>query len=184
VNVDHIAFITRQLETITDTLPAFCNPLEIEEQPTEGTREQYVDVAGESAPMLLLMQPISAGPYVRALDKRGPGLHHIGGTTPSIDALLPKIQQHRLLLHPNSLKSYTQHKTIWLCRPGVPFLIELVESDQPVTERLPATLRVPKEWSIPAYIRGFFSNLELQNTEDDRYHVRVEDRTVSLAIST
>ena len=43
--VDHIAFVTSDLKAITDSLPAFCKPLAVEDQPAEGTREQYVEVA-------------------------------------------------------------------------------------------------------------------------------------------
>lgn len=41
----------------------------------EGTREIYVEVA--KANSLLLIEPIKPGAYQRALDKRGPGLHHL-----------------------------------------------------------------------------------------------------------
>ncbi len=41
----------------------------------EGTKEIYVNYG--NAGSLLLMEAIGPGPYQRALEKRGPGLHHI-----------------------------------------------------------------------------------------------------------
>lgn len=179
--MNHIAFVVPELEAITPSLPAFCKPFDIEMQPAEGTREQYVAVGDDTAPMLLLMQPVADGPYLRALNKRGAGLHHIGGTTPSIDALLPEIEKSRLLLHPISLKTLT-HKTIWLCRPGVPFLIEVIETETTGSagQADPCYLQIPAKWPIPPFVHAFFDNLSLQNTDDERFHVGVGDKRVSL----
>lgn len=180
--VDHIAFVTSDLKAITDSLPAFCKPLAVEDQPAEGTREQYVEVADTAAPMLLLMQPVQDGPYTRAVSKRGPGLHHIGGVTPSINALLPKIQQSRLLLHPISLKTI-KRKVVWLCRPGVPFLIELVEREIPAGENVPCSLRLPVHLRVPDFITAFFANLSFENADDGRFHIIIGDRTVVLNVA-
>lgn len=177
VHVDHIAFVVPDLGVVTDQLPDFCTPLEIEDQPAEGTREQYVDISGDMAPMLLLMQPISDGPYQRALAKRGPGLHHIGCMTPSIDAARPQIEKSRLLLHPISLKTI-KRGVIWVCRPGVPFLIEVVERETGAFD--PCQLQIPAHLTIPNSVRDFFANLTLQPSDDDRFHIITGERIVSL----
>lgn len=41
----------------------------------EGTLEIYIE--REKGNSLLLMEPIRAGAYQHALEKRGPGLHHL-----------------------------------------------------------------------------------------------------------
>ena len=179
MHVNHVAVLTHTLEAVTSRLPDFCTPLEIEEQPAEGTREQYVNIAGEGAPMLLLMQPVAQGPYMRAMKKRGPGLHHIGGTTGSISALLPRIAEHRLLVHPISLHTIAR-KEVWLCRPGVPFLVEITEDDS--SDSVMCRLELPAKWPVPPFVRGFFSNLEVHNAADDRICFRVGDRTVSFSM--
>lgn len=180
--VDHIAFVTNHLETITDMLPPFCKPFPVEDQPAEGTREQYVEIADEAAPMLLLMQPVNDGPYLRALNKRGPGLHHIGGVTPSIAELLPRIQQSGLLLHPISLKTY-ENRVIWLCRPGVPFLIELVERpEQGSVGSTECSLHLPATLSVPGFITDFFTNLTIQNSEDGQFHITADSREIALNV--
>ena len=176
--VDHIAFVTDEIERVTNSLPGFCNLLPIEEHPTEGTREQYIEIAGDMAPMLLLIQPIADGPYRRALDKRGAGLHHIGGTTLSIKGLLPKIEQSRLLLHPISLKTLGKNQ-VWLCRPGVPFLVELVESAS-AASNTSCVLSIPTRLSIPSFVSSLFNNLVLQSSDDGRFHIHIEDSVVTI----
>ncbi len=178
MNVNHVAFLTHELESITSQLPDFCRPLSIENQPSEGTREQYVEFAGEGAPRLLLMQPVAEGPYRRAMRKRGPGLHHIGGAVESIRELLPRIEQHRLLVHPASVTTFDR-KMLWLCRPGVPFLIEVLEDDCGDSENVMCSLRIPPTRPIPKFIRGFFSNLDIQNSDDDRFYFGVGNRIIS-----
>ena len=179
MDVDHIAFVTDEIERVTDSLPGFCNLLPIEEHPIEGTREQYIEIAGDMAPMLLLIQPIADGPYRRALDKRGIGLHHIGGTTPSIKRLLPTIEESRLLLHPISLNTLDRNQ-IWLCRPGVPFLVELVESTRAAASNTWGVLSIPTRLSIPSFVSSLFNNLVLQSSDDGRFHIHIEDSVVTI----
>ena len=181
MNVNHIAFLTHELEAVTRCLPDFCTPLSIEFQEAEGTREQYVEVAGESAPMLLLMQPVAEGPYLRAMRKRGPGLHHIGGTVPSLRALLPRIEKHRLLIHPTSVITLAG-KLLWLCRPGVPFLIEIQEGFEGGGEVADCRLSLPGNFPVPSFIHGFFSNLHIETSQDNRFHFSVADKIVSFEV--
>jgi hypothetical protein len=181
MTVDHIAFLTRRLETVTETLPEFCTPGPVESYPGEGTREQYVEVAGMNAPRLLFIQPAGEGPYQNAMLKRGPGLHHIGCITGSIKVMVPHFTKHRLLLHPVSI-STIQHRMVWLCRPEVPFLIELMESDEVDTSYSQTGLLLPHRYTIPGFINGLFFNMSIGNADDGRYHLTNGCRTVALSM--
>lgn len=127
IQLDHIAILTTSLEQSVKQLPSSFPPERIEEQPKEGTREQYVNWPAGAGPSLLFMQPIQDGPYQGALEKRGPGLHHLGCVTDHLDDAIEYFAKHGLLLHPISLTTYSKH-TVWMCRPGIPFLLELYQS--------------------------------------------------------
>ena len=127
MQLDHVALLVRSIEAVLpklDPIDAAIGPLQ--EFPKEGTRERYVGESG-TAGRLLLTEPINnAGPYARALTKRGPGLHHIAYRVADIDTFL---QQHSgWLLHPISLQTRTSCNTIWLARPGIPMLLEVFEA--------------------------------------------------------
>lgn len=170
MTVDHIAFLIRQLETMTGLLPEFCTAAPVECFPGEGTREQYVEVAGTKAPRLLLIQPTDQGPYLNAMKKRGPGLHHIGCFTGSIKEMLPHFTKHRLLLHPISIDTI-QHGTVWLCRPELPFLIELTEKEEPEKSSLQTEMLLPSSIKVPVFIHGLFTDLTIGNSNDCRFHL-------------
>ncbi|MFZ2960961.1 MAG: hypothetical protein WA705_29120, partial [Candidatus Ozemobacteraceae bacterium] len=73
MQVDHIAFLIRSIEAATKSFPPSCILHEIEEQPAEGTLEQSVTFGKGNFPSVLLMQAVADGPYMRAMNKRGPG---------------------------------------------------------------------------------------------------------------
>src|SRR5262245_8895334 len=91
----------------------------------EGTREIYVGAAGEAG-RLLLLQPIGAGPYARALSIRGPGLHHIAIATRDVARFVQSITGTGWYLHPCSMESLGVSRTVWLARPGMPLLVEVL----------------------------------------------------------
>jgi hypothetical protein len=93
----------------------------------EGTREIYVQF-GQGNP-LLLMEPKGNGSYRRALDKRGPGLHHLAIDVLDLNAYLKSIKGSGWLLHLNSIDSIKDYKTAYLARPGFPGLIEVHEKE-------------------------------------------------------
>jgi Glyoxalase/Bleomycin resistance protein/Dioxygenase superfamily len=162
MQVDHIAILVRDLEAASTSLPQSCTLHTPEEHPTEGTREQYVTFGGANVPALLLMQAVAEGPYTRALEKRGPGLHHIGCVCPSFETELLSNQLFRFLLHPISLGTM-KSGTVWLCRPGVPFLVELVENSQQSTiKNENATLILPRNTQLPQFARNLASNLTIE----------------------
>ena len=140
--IDHVAFLVRNIEEVLERLDL--EPVgPIESFPSEGTREVYLGDEGRSA-RLLLMQPLGeAGPYARALRKRGPGLHHVALRTASIDAFLNE-STAGWLMHPSSFETRA-HGTIWMARPGIGTLLEVVEQAKPLSGA-----RVVERVEVPA----------------------------------
>ncbi len=95
----------------------------IEAFPGEGTREVY---CGSGAARLLLIEAAGPGPYARALARRGPGLHHVAVAVEDGAAFAAS---SGWLLHPRTLE--TQPQTLWLARPGVGTLVEVMHGAQP-----------------------------------------------------
>lgn len=91
----------------------------------EGTKEIYVELGKANA--LLLMEPIKSGAYQRAMDKRGPGLHHLAVDVLSLNEFLQSIDGGEWSLHPASEKTVKEIGTAWLYRKGFPALIEVQE---------------------------------------------------------
>jgi hypothetical protein len=124
--IDHVAILVTSIEEFGKRLPQWLHPQEIEEFEAEGTREQYVLPESSYSGALLLMQPNGEGPYQRAMQKRGPGLHHICIKVKKLSEYLSSIAQSGFLLHPYSLESM-KRGTAYLCRPGIGFLLEVEE---------------------------------------------------------
>lgn len=125
--LSHIAYLVEKIEdAVSDMNLPMAKLAEIEEFPSEGTRELYIGGPNQMG-RLLLMQAIGEGPYKNALDKRGAGLHHIAIDVLSMDEFLSHISGTGWLLHPKSLAMYKSSKTVFLSRPGVPALIEVQE---------------------------------------------------------
>jgi hypothetical protein len=125
MRVDHVAVLVEEIESAVETWGL---PIDgtIEEFPREGTRELYCGADGASF-RLLLMQPIGPGPYERAMAKRGAGLHHIAFCVPDLSRYVNDLEGSGWLMHPASLRLRDTNRQVWLCRPGVPVLIELNE---------------------------------------------------------
>ncbi len=159
--VDHIAILTAELCHQSEKLPPYCRKEPMASFPAEGTMEQYVEMT-EKAPRLLFLQPIAEGPYARALKKRGPGLHHIGAKTTSLKAIVPRLSEQGLFLHPISIETLAQG-LVWLCKPGLPFLIELSEGEALAGQEFfeDFVLGLPSHTQIPDSAEPFFSNLRI-----------------------
>lgn len=114
--------------TALPSVPPPFDPAAIETFAGEGTRELYVGDASRPG-RLLLMQPIADGPYQRSLDDRGEGLHHVAWQVPDLRAELARLSGTGWLLHPRSAADFADHQQVWLCRPGVHALFELVQGD-------------------------------------------------------
>lgn len=126
---DHIALLTADLDPLIETLSAAGLPVgPVEEFPGEGTKEVYVGEPDASAKLLLLAPAGEGGPYARALEKRGPGIHHLAFVAKSPTEFLA--QNPGWLLHPQSLELYRTTKTLWAARPGVGTLLEISEGER------------------------------------------------------
>lgn len=95
----------------------------------EGTLEIYVGDPSSEMGRLLLMEPVKEGAYTRAMEKRGPGLHHIAIDVLDLESFIDQISGSGWLLHPKSLKTIKQTQTAYLARPGIPTLIEIQQRE-------------------------------------------------------
>jgi len=93
----------------------------------EGTKEIYVGKGHSNA--LLLMEPWRAGSYRNALEKRGPGLHHLAIDVAELETFLSSLTGSGWLLHLNSVATISKTRTAYLARPGFPGLIEVQEKN-------------------------------------------------------
>ncbi len=91
---------------------------------SEGTKEVYVGSYATQTGLLLLLEAISDGPYKKALEKRGPSLHHIALDVLNIEKFVMKAQRVGWKLHPTSEQTM-EYQTAWLFLKGVPTLIEV-----------------------------------------------------------
>lgn len=125
----HVAVLVRSVQKAADYLRPFgfeIGPEEIWDG--EGTKEIYV--GREKANSLLLMEPVKPGAYRRALEKRGPGIHHLAIDVLNIEEDIASLARSGWLLHPTSLKTIAQSRTAYLARPGFPALIEVQEREK------------------------------------------------------
>lgn len=122
----HVAILVPSVRKATQYLQQFDFQIGQEEVwDGEGTREIYVE--REKGNSLLLMEPIKPGAYQRAMEKRGPGLHHLAIDVLDLESYLQSISVSGWLLHPISIKTMKQTQTAYLAKPGFPALIEVQE---------------------------------------------------------
>lgn len=143
IEFDHIGILVCDVMAGLESLPPEDWPIgEIETFPQEGTKEVYIGPASASG-RLLLLEPIGEGPYRDALQKRGPGLHHIAINVDDVMAFTGRISGSGWYLHAKSLITFEKHHTVWLARPGVPLLIEVVQTNSAAeSERAPFVSRI------------------------------------------
>ena len=138
MHLHHIAVLVKSLSSVEKSLPGELERLSVEHFPNEGTREQYIDLSPSGRPSLLLIEAVGDGPYRSALQRRGAGLHHLGFVTDHLSEAADHFARQGLLLHPITLKTLEQ-RVIWMCRPGIPFLVEAVGVDE-LEEPVPPTI--------------------------------------------
>lgn len=92
---------------------------------SEGTKEVYIEK--DRGNSLLLMEPVGPGPYQRALEKRGPGLHHLTIDVVGLEEYIDSLTGSGWLLHPRSLRTIKEIRVAYLARPGFPGIIEVQE---------------------------------------------------------
>ncbi len=141
--LDHVALLVENLDHSLQALKQLnLQPESVQTWLSEGTREAYIGEPDRSG-RLLLMEAAADGPYRRALKKRGPGLHHIALRCPDHLACAHQLgRDHGWLLHHHTLDSLPSCNTIWLARPGLPLLIELMQGDATETEPLVSHLKL------------------------------------------
>ncbi|MCE9508269.1 MAG: VOC family protein [Alphaproteobacteria bacterium] len=128
--LNHVALLVPSIEKAANYL----RPFSFETGPTqewdgEGTKEIYVGNTHSQSATLLLMEPMKDGAYSRAMQKRGPGLHHLAIDVLNLESYIDALSGSGWLLHPRSLKTIQASRTAWLARPGIPTLIEVQERD-------------------------------------------------------
>ncbi len=156
VRLDHVAILVRDLQ------PALRHPGwrsfpigPAEEFPAEGTREVYIGEKTNHCARVLLMQPIGPGPYQTALERRGPGLHHLALSVSDVACFASGLSRSGWYLHPGSLAWLRDGKAAWLVRSDACVAIELIEKKNP-KERVPVVskIEVPPGPSKPDLLRA------------------------------
>lgn len=128
IQPSHIAILVPSVRKAADYLRQFNFEISKEEEwDGEGTREIYIERNKSNS--LLLMEPIKPGAYQRAMEKRGPGLHHLAIDVLNLESYLESLTGSGWLLHPISIKTMEQVQTVYLSRPGFPALIEVHERE-------------------------------------------------------
>ncbi len=126
--LSHIAFLVPSVRESSATLRGLDFHICPDDQFKE-TLEIYVGETSFTA-RLLLMEAMQEGSYRRALEKRGPGLHHIAVDVLSIEDYLRELSGSGWLLQVNSIHTMRKLKTVYLARPGVATLIEVHEQKE------------------------------------------------------
>ncbi len=115
---------------------------EIESFDSEGTEEVYIGAIANNS-KLLLQAPVKDGPYLKALNKRGVGLHHIALDVDDLLEFTSFMGKIGWLLHTSSLKNHDQKKAIYFARPGVNVLFEVKENKTSLKDNFIKTVNVP-----------------------------------------
>jgi hypothetical protein len=138
--VDHVALLVRNLEA--SRLASASLGFAVQQvQSFPETIETYIGEPGRSS-RLLLMQASGPGSYQRALEKRGPGVHHLGVVVPSMKKFLNGIKGTGWFIHPVSAFKIESGGDVYLARPGAPLLEVSEEAPHkpatlaPVVERI------------------------------------------------
>lgn len=128
IQPNHVALLVKSADHSAKALQGFRFQIgAAEEWDGEGTKEIYIE--RDKGNSLLLMEPTKPGAYQRAMEKRGPGLHHVAIDVLKIDEFLNMISGSGWLLHPISIQTLAKTKTAYLARPGFPALIEVQERE-------------------------------------------------------
>lgn len=149
----HVAVLVSSVRKTADFLCRYGFQIgEEEDWEGEGTREIYVE--REKGNSLLLMEPIKPGAYQRAMEKRGPGLHHLAIDVLNFESYLESIEGSGWLLHPASIKTIKKSHTAYLSRPGFPALIEVREQKELVERPLFVTnISIPIDMPLVKLIK-------------------------------
>lgn len=124
-SLSHVTLLVSSVEASAQVLNSkgiqTCEPETFE---SEGTKEIYVGSYNEQKGLLLLIEAISAGPYQKALKKRGPSLHHIAIDVLNVKEAIVQAQNEGWELHPITEETL-KHKTAWLFSKQAQTLLEV-----------------------------------------------------------
>jgi len=175
--LNHVALLTASARTSAEYLEQLGLEIGPEEDfPGEGTKEIYVGNTSEERGLLLLMEPTREGSYQRALEKRGPGLHHIAIDVPELKKFISSLSGTGWFLLPKSIHTAETQKTAWLARPGFPALIELQER-RDMAERAQSFVSKLEIPNISRYekLLAPFSLEELADSDDENFWITFPD---------
>ncbi|MFY7929466.1 MAG: VOC family protein [Oligoflexus sp.] len=137
--LDHVAILVQDLSTAVKRCQVLGLSIQsIDDFPSEGTRECYVGNIEQSA-RILLMQAIGPGPYLSALERRGPGLHHLGLNVASKNDFFGNMASQGWKPHPKA--------SDWLMHADARVLLEIREilgdlaRGTPVVEEIQVALK-------------------------------------------
>ena len=176
---NHVAILVPSVRKAADYLRQF--HFEIGEEKIwegEGTREIYVGLTQGNS--LLLMEPIQPGAYLRAMHKRGPGVHHLAVDILNLDHFLSSISGSGWYVHPASIRAMRATQSVFLTRPGFPALIEIQERDVLNVQKLfveKVTLPIPASLAHLAQAIGLDEVLIASQEEPE---LRLNGTTVKL----
>jgi hypothetical protein len=122
----HVALLVPSVRKAANSLRRFefqIGPEELFE--AEGTKEIYVEYGASNS--LLLLEAAGPGAYQRAMEKRGPGLHHLAIDVLNLDQFLASLPDGGWSLHEISAETMKKTRTAWLYYRGFPALIEVQE---------------------------------------------------------
>jgi hypothetical protein len=183
--LDHIGILVSNLEQTLKSLVPHGWPVgDVEEFPSEGTKEVYVGPVGAPG-RLLLLQPIGEGPYGEAMARRGPGVHHMAINVPDITSFLEQVSGTGWYLHPRSLATYEEFGTVWLSRPGVPMLVEVVERISPGTSEADTDgfvtrIEVPLPDDKPRMADALGLESSFQRSSSDAFFITIDGKRRAL----
>ena len=130
--------------------------------PSEGTREVYVGPDSNDG-RVLLIEAIGPGPYRSAMERRGPGLHHVALGVLDVESFVEGLCGSGWYLHPASLNAFLDTKSVWLTRPGVPVLFEVLRAmDAPASGSVVTRCALP----IPQHLVNALACPALVSAED------------------
>ncbi len=149
-HLSHIALLVASLEAASRRLGARSTAVassamgQIEDCPHEGTREVYLGPHGATTRLLLCQATNPAGPYGRALARRGPGLHHIALSVPLIEEYLAGLAGSGWYVLPQSVRMIARGGA-WLARPGVHALVEICQMPEHAAEPFIDEIEIPMQ---------------------------------------
>jgi catechol 2,3-dioxygenase-like lactoylglutathione lyase family enzyme len=142
--LSHIALLVRSADKAAARLKELGfspNPPDVFEKGK--VREIYIGDYAVNSSLLLLVEPVKKTAYARTFKKSGYGLHHIAVDVPDLEKYVDGLYDSGWLLHPWSLEAARTFNTVYLCRPGLGFVIEVQKRERGTAPRLIERIALP-----------------------------------------